>query len=149
LRNRLLPLVDWVTPNLAELAELIGRPIGSRDDLPRSARELQMRVARSGDRQPIGVFATGGHLDPPDDLLVTPSGEAIWLPGRRVETPATHGTGCALSSAFLSRLVLGNTPAEAARAAKHYVARALATATPRGQGHGPMNHLWPLAHPPL
>jgi hydroxymethylpyrimidine/phosphomethylpyrimidine kinase len=59
-------------------------------------------------------------------------------------TRSTHGTGCAFSSAFLSRLVLGDPPIEAARVAKVYVAQALRTAVARGQGNGPLNLLWPL-----
>ena len=73
-----------------------------------------------------------------------PNGEGAWLAGERVETTSTHGTGCALSSAFLSRLVLGDTPLEAAKAAKAYVAGALRSAHPIGRGRGPMMHLWPF-----
>jgi hydroxymethylpyrimidine/phosphomethylpyrimidine kinase len=141
LRTRLLPLVDWVTPNLAELAALTGLPTPTRETLADAARKLQREVA--GGR--LTALATGGHLDPPDDLLLLPGGERVWLPGERVETRATHGTGCALSSALLARLVLGDGPNEAARAAKAYVAEALRTATPRGHGFGPMHHLWPLS----
>jgi hydroxymethylpyrimidine/phosphomethylpyrimidine kinase len=144
LRDRLLPLVDWVTPNLTELAALTGEPVIQRSDLPRAAKALQDQVIsdRSGGR--LGVFATGGHLDPPDDYLLMPHGEGIWIPGERVATQSTHGTGCALSSAFLSRLVLGDAPREAALTAKTYVAGALRTATGRGSGCGPINHLWNL-----
>lgn len=140
MRERLLPLVDWVTPNLSELGVLTGEPVARREDVPRVCRMLQGQVA--GHR--LGVFATGGHMDPPDDFLLLPMGEDIWLPGKRVETRSTHGTGCALSSAFLSRLVLGDAPREAAVAAKAYVAGALRTAVELGSGHGPMNHLWSL-----
>ena len=141
LRERLLPLVDWITPNLGELSRLTGLNLHLRDEVLGAARILQAHVAG------LGVLATGGHLEPPDDLVLTPTGEEIWLPGERVETRATHGTGCAFSSAFLSRFVLGDDPVEAARAAKEYVANALRTAVPRGAGYGPMNHLWPLIEP--
>ena len=141
LRERLLPLVDWITPNLGELSRLTGLNLHLRDEVLGAARILQAHVAG------LGVLATGGHLEPPDDLVLTPTGEEIWLPGERVETRATHGTGCAFSSALLSRLVLGDAPADAARVAKEYVANALRTAVPRGTGHGPMNHLWPLIAP--
>jgi len=142
LRERLLPVVDWVTPNLAELAVLTGCPVATHDDLRSAAHALQAQVVHKRSR--LGVFATGGHLDPPDDFLLTPAGEELWLHGQRIETRATHGTGCAVSSAFLSRLVLGDVPDDAARAAKLFVAVALQTATPRGAGHGPINHLWQL-----
>ena len=147
LRDRLLPLVDWITPNLAELSILTGLPVTQRDDLPRASHALQSQVAKNKQGTSLGVFATGGHLNPPDDFLLTPIGEETWLPGVFVQTRATHGTGCALSSAFLSRLVQGDTPAEAAHAAKQYVAVALQSAIPRGAGASSINHLGRLNNP--
>jgi hydroxymethylpyrimidine/phosphomethylpyrimidine kinase len=147
LRERLLPLVDWVTPNLAELAALTGLPVARREDLSGASVALRRQTSDNRADSRLGVFATGGHLDPPDDLLLTPGGEQIWLPGTRIETRATHGTGCALSSAFLSRLVLGDAPAEAARAAKQYVAAAMTAATIRGSGSCSINYLWPFLNP--
>jgi hydroxymethylpyrimidine/phosphomethylpyrimidine kinase len=140
LRDRLLPLVDWITPNLDELSVLTGRPGSNRADLVDAALKLQA-MGRG-----LNVLATAGHLDPPDDYLLTAASESHWLSGIHVETSSTHGTGCALSSALLSRLVMGHQPAAAALAAKKYVAEALRTATPIGKGHGPLNLLWPL-HP--
>ena len=147
LRDRLLPLVDWITPNLAELAILSGVEVVRRDDLPRASRALQARIAQSSSGHSIGIFATGGHLDPPDDLLLLPTGEIHWLPGERIVTHATHGTGCALSSALLSRLVLNDPPREAAIAAKLYVAKAIKSADLVGNGFSPINHLWTLHKP--
>ena len=138
LRERLLPLVDWITPNLEELSILSDRPVSNRVDLLDAALKLQA-MGRG-----LNVLATAGHLDPPDDYLLTATSKSHWLPGVYVETSSTHGTGCALSSALLSRLVLGDEPAAAARAAKKYVARALSTAKPLGKGRGPLNLLWPL-----
>jgi hydroxymethylpyrimidine/phosphomethylpyrimidine kinase len=143
LRKSLLPCIDWITPNLDELSVLTGAQVRHREEIPNACRALQQQVSTGT----LGIFATGGHLDPPDDFLLTPTGEELWLPGTRVETRATHGTGCALSSAFLSRLVLGDAPAEAARAAKSYVTFALQTAIPRGTGHSGINHLWNLDNP--
>jgi hydroxymethylpyrimidine/phosphomethylpyrimidine kinase len=138
LRDRLLPLVDWVTPNLDELGILTGRRVVERDDLPEAARVLQ------GAYGGLNVFATGGHMTPPDDFLMTADGGMWWLPGVWIDSTSTHGTGCALSSALLCGLVLGKTPYEAAEGAKLYVAEAIRTAAALGQGRGPLNHLWPL-----
>ena len=143
LRTRLLPLVDWVTPNLDELGWLTGQLVKDRDDMMRSSEALKSEVEQSGMRK-LTVLAKGGHLDRPDDLLVQRDGESFWLTGERIITSATHGTGCALSSALLCRLVLGDSEIEAANNAKHYVAEAMRWAKPIGHGHGPMNHLWPL-----
>jgi hydroxymethylpyrimidine/phosphomethylpyrimidine kinase len=90
------------------------------------------------------VLVTGGHLDPPDDLLVPILGEVLWLPGEKMVSQSTHGTGCAFSSALLSRLVLGDAAKDAARMAKMYVVEAIRTAEMIGHGTGPVNHLWPL-----
>jgi hydroxymethylpyrimidine/phosphomethylpyrimidine kinase len=145
LRDRLLPWVDWVTPNLDELAALTGELVVQRSDLPRAAQALQDQITSGPDGRRLGVFATGGHLNPPDDYLLMPNGEGVWLPGERIDTQSTHGTGCALASAFLSRLVLGDAPRLAAEAAKAYVAGALRTAVRVGSGNSAINHLWTLS----
>jgi hydroxymethylpyrimidine/phosphomethylpyrimidine kinase len=144
LRVRMLPLVDWITPNHAELGGLTGNSaLTSPATIVRAAEDLQKEVSAESDR-PLHVLATGGDMIPPNDLLVTAGGEQHWISGEHIETRSTHGTGCALSSALLCRLVLGDDPAIAARNAKLYVAEALRSASPIGHGRGPMNHLWPL-----
>ncbi len=145
LRGRLLPLVDWVTPNLDELALLTRRSIAGREEMAEAAVVLQQAIVRLGGR--AHVLAKGGHLaeqTASDDLLLTRDGEAHWLAGERIATRSTHGTGCALSSALLSRVMLGDAPPAAAEAAKRFVEGALRNAVPLGQGWGPMHHLWPL-----
>ncbi len=138
LQSRLLPLATCITPNLVELAALTGQPVTSPADMPRAAQLLRATCPN------LTILVTGGHLDPPDDLLLTCDGHLHWLPGQHIASRSTHGTGCALSSALLSRLVLGDPPLAAAQAAKHYVAQAIRTAIPIGHGKGPLNHLWPL-----
>ena len=138
LLERLLPVVDWVTPNLEELGVLTGGAVRRREDMVEAVRTLQ----RMGSE--LNVLATGGHLDPPDDLMLTAGGEVLWLPGEHIVSRSTHGTGCAFSSALLSRLVLGDAVNDAALMAKQYVAEAIRTAAPMGKGLGPVNPLWPL-----
>jgi len=136
MRERLLPLVDWVTPNLEEAGVLLGRSVRRREDMVEAARALQ--AMGSG----LNVVVTGGHLDPPDDLLVSDGGEVLWMPGEKIASRSTHGTGCAFSSALLSRVVLGDEAQDAGLRAKKYVAEAIRTAAPMGKGFGPVNHLW-------
>lgn len=143
LQRDLLPLVDWIAPNLDELAVLTGRPVARKEHVSEAAKFLKNMVKLAGNPR-LAVLVTGGHLDPPDDFLLTADGEACWFSGERVETSSTHGTGCALSSALLCRLVRGDLPREAAANAKAYVAQALEKAYPIGKGHGPMNHLFRL-----
>ena len=142
IREELLPRVGWITPNVDELAVLAG---GSpdREEVPAAAARLQAIAARLGN-DALNVVVTGGHLSRPDDFLLTASGEGIWLAGEKIVTNATHGTGCAFSSALLCGLISGRSPREAAAAAKAYVTGALRSAYPVGKGKGPMNHLFPF-----
>jgi len=138
LLDRLLPLVSWTTPNISELEALSGVRVNGRDAVEVAARELQQRFPR------LTVLTTGGHLEPPDDLLAEPGGRATWLPGVRIDSHSTHGTGCALSSGLLAQLVQGKEPADAARAAKEFVAEAIRRAPGLGGGNGPLDLLWPV-----
>jgi len=142
IREELLPRVGWITPNVDELALLAG---GSpdREEVPGAAARLQAIAARLGN-DALNVVVTGGHLSRPDDFLLTASGAGNWLAGEKIITNATHGTGCAFSSALLCELISGRSPEEAVAAAKAYVTEALRSAYPIGKGKGPMNHLFPF-----
>lgn len=135
LRTQLLPMVTCTTPNRSELSALLGRAVApDRASLTASARALQ--EAAGGD---VCVIVTGGDLESPDDLVLLPSGEEEWLPGTRIQTTATHGTGCAFSSALLAALLETSDTLEAARAAKRFVADAMRSAPRLGSGRGPLN----------
>jgi hydroxymethylpyrimidine/phosphomethylpyrimidine kinase len=138
LKSDLLPLVGWAAPNIAELAILTESPVPGRDAVPDAAARL------AAEYPTLNVVVTGGHLNPPDDFLRIADGSGQWFPGQRVETTATHGTGCAFSSALLARLLAGDSPIEAVGAAKAYVVEAMKAARPIGKGRGPMHHLFGL-----
>ena len=140
---RLLRRVDWITPNLDELEELTGMPVAHAGEVPAAAAELQ-RLAQHIGNKGLNIVVTGGHLDTPDDYLLTCDGDSLWIAGERIHTTATHGTGCAFSSALLCRLVAGDLPADAVKGAKDYVTGAMLAAYPIGGGKGPMNHLFRL-----
>ncbi|HWB32399.1 MAG TPA: bifunctional hydroxymethylpyrimidine kinase/phosphomethylpyrimidine kinase [Acidobacteriaceae bacterium] len=142
LRKELMPLATWITPNVPELAVLSGFSIANKTELEVAARSLQEEVSIAGSEGRLGILAKGGHLEEPDDLVLMPDGSSCWLAGKRIETSSTHGTGCALASAFLSRLVLGDAPLDAAQKAKEYVAGALRKAPGLGHGRGPLNLMW-------
>jgi hydroxymethylpyrimidine/phosphomethylpyrimidine kinase len=140
LRQRLLPAVNWITPNWAELAALSGEPVAS-------FTEAESAAAALGDRYPhLNIVVTGGDQVQPTDLLRLPNGDLHRFSATRIETTSTHGTGCAFSSALLSRIILGSDPISAVAEAKRYVTEAIRTAPPLGQGRGPLNLLWPLTH---
>lgn len=140
IREELLHCVGWITPNIHELAILAGHDAKtlSRDQVPAAAARL-----REGNAE-LNVVVTGGHLDKPDDFLLSASGEQIWLPGERITTTSTHGTGCAFSTAILCGLISGLNSNEVVASAKAYVTEALRCAYPVGKGQGPMNHLFRL-----
>jgi hydroxymethylpyrimidine/phosphomethylpyrimidine kinase len=138
LRRLLLPLADLVTPNLAEAATLAGwsEPPTDREGMERVAGA----VLAFG---PAAVLVTGGHLPGPDapDLLlrrVTPT-ETVWLPGRRLDSRHTHGTGCVLSAAITARLARGETLLQAVEGAKAFVTAAVAAGVELGAGAGAVN----------
>lgn len=143
LREELLGRVGWITPNVEELALLADGDLIGREEVPAAAARLQTMAARLGNDR-LNVVVTGGHLSRPDDFLLAASGEQSWLAGEKIITNASHGTGCAFSSALLCALVAGLIPSEAAVAAKAYVTEALRSAYPVGKGKGPMNHLFPF-----
>ena len=143
LADDLIPLVDWATPNVNELAVLCGLPRlenGTGADIVEAGKLLRQRCGEA-----LSLVLTGGESNPPDDLVLwSAAAGPVWLRGERVETQATHGTGCAFASALLSRLVLGADGIAAAQGAKAYVAEAMRSAAPRGRGRGPIDHFWPL-----
>lgn len=146
-RDELLHCVGWITPNIHELAILAGGypDCFGREQVPAAAARLREIAVRRGNGE-LNVVVTGGDLSQPDDFLLTASGEQSWLPGEKIATNSTHGTGCAFSSALLCELMTGLGPREAVAAAKAYVTEALRSAYPIGKGKGPMNHLFPFDH---
>ncbi|WP_407528898.1 bifunctional hydroxymethylpyrimidine kinase/phosphomethylpyrimidine kinase [Methylobacterium oryzisoli] len=138
LRERLLPRAVLLTPNLPEAAVLLGEP-EARDEAAMLAQGR--RLLGLG---PRAVLMKGGHGSGPEsvDLLVGPGAAVTRLPGPRLTTRNTHGTGCTLSSAVAAGLARGLSLEAAARGAKHYLAAALAAAERLtiGHGHGPVHH---------
>jgi hydroxymethylpyrimidine/phosphomethylpyrimidine kinase len=138
LKRDLLPKVGWITPNIYELEICAETPVPSREAVPEAAARLAVK------HPALNIVVTGGHLDPPDDFLRTADGSEQWFPGQHIETRATHGTGCAFSSALLARLLADDPPSRAVAAAKAYVVEAMKAARPVGKGRGPLHHLYRL-----
>ena len=132
LLEELLPQATCITPNRAELALLAGRNQVSPEQVCEVAEDLLRQCGAKS------VIVTGGDTTPPTDLLVEHGRQPVWLRGNHVVTSSTHGTGCAFSSALLSRLVLGDELADAARSAKLFVENSLRGAPGLGSGRGPM-----------
>lgn len=135
LRRDLLPRATLLTPNLPEAVALLG---GGALDGERDVEAAARALAALG---PEAVLVKGGHGTGPEvaDLLLA-GGACTWLRAPRIETRHTHGTGCSYSAAIAAHLARGEPLPAAVRAAKTWLARAIATAPGLGQGHGPVNH---------
>jgi pyridoxine kinase len=101
IRERLVPLADVVLPNRFELAQLVGRPLESLEEVRAAAAELRARGPRL-------VVVTGLSLrDRPWELTVLADGaDETWL----VATPQLPlsiggGTGDAFSALFLGHFL--------------------------------------------
>lgn len=106
------------TPNIPEAKALTGSATDDPAELARAVHDLGVDAA----------LVTGGHADPPTDVLVTDDGTTRFE-GPRVEGSA-HGTGCVHSSLVAGLLARGATVAEAAELAKIRVTRRIADGSP-------------------
>ncbi|MCI9859072.1 bifunctional hydroxymethylpyrimidine kinase/phosphomethylpyrimidine kinase [Microbacterium proteolyticum] len=132
---------DLVTPNLPELAVLVGASVATSWD------EAVSQAQTLAGRADTAVLLKGGHLDgaqSPDAIIA--GADVHPVPGRRVATRHTHGTGCSLSSAMATLAAHGLSWPEALTRAKHWLTGALehADALRVGRGNGPIDHLHEL-----
>jgi hydroxymethylpyrimidine/phosphomethylpyrimidine kinase len=127
----IVPRAKVITPNAAEARELTGLgENASPEDLARAVQALSESVA----------VVTGGHLDGADRFF---DGEQlVEIEGPSHPGGASHGSGCTHSSALAARLAQGDTPLEAARAARAIAAEAVANGLRElGSGAGPVDAL--------
>ena len=134
-RHALLPLVDCLTPNLAEAAAATwgaacAKPI--RHGAPgRSIVEARAEA----------VLMKGGHLEGDEtvDLLVTENAVRRFA-APRLASQNLHGTGCTLSSAIAANIVLGAPLPQAVAAARAFVRQAIERGqdVTLGAGAGPL-----------
>ena len=141
LREELVPIASMITPNLPEAGVLLdARPAETLKEMRQAAEKLRRLLNDDGERW---VFLKSGHLPGDDTIDLLHDGDRmIELPGRRIHTPNTHGTGCTLSAALAALLpVCGSVP-EAAERAKAYLVAAIARSNELqvGKGHGPVHH---------
>ncbi|HEV3306729.1 MAG TPA: bifunctional hydroxymethylpyrimidine kinase/phosphomethylpyrimidine kinase [Candidatus Sulfotelmatobacter sp.] len=136
--EKLIPLVDVLTPNVDEAAVLTGLKVTDLDEMRAAAAKLHEMGSAA-------VVITGGHLDKAIDLLsfTTKQGtEQEVFKAERQRSNSTHGTGCAFATAMACHLALERGLPEAALLAKTYVTAAIAAGHPLGRGTGPVHHLY-------
>jgi hydroxymethylpyrimidine/phosphomethylpyrimidine kinase len=137
-RSLLVPQARLLTPNAPEAAVLTGLGVDDLDGQRRAGESLLAMGAEA-------VLVKGGHLpgETVVDLLLTADGETRFE-GPRLATRHTHGTGCTLASACAVSLAQGLGLEAAVARARAYVLEAIRHAPGLGQGHGPLDHGWPL-----
>lgn len=145
LREQLLPLATIITPNLPEAGVLLEmRAVETVREMRRVAERLRNLMTHGGHRW---VLLKGGHLPGNDTIDILHDGDQmIELPGHRIQTRNTHGTGCTLSAALTALLPQTDSVIDATRAAKDYLVAAIASADMLkvGHGHGPVHHFHKL-----
>jgi hydroxymethylpyrimidine/phosphomethylpyrimidine kinase len=129
--TRLIPLATVVTPNVHEAERLAGLPVGDERAAEAAGRKIRDLGAEA-------VLVKGGHLAaaPATDVLVTETG-TVTLPGERIDTEHTHGTGCMLSAAIATHLARGFGLEEAVRASKVFLTAAIRAGFAVGGGVSP------------
>lgn len=117
LREKLLPRICLLTPNVPEAAALLDRSV-AHDDTEAVDQAHALRRMGAANVLIKGGHAAGAHAV--DVLLTSSTLHALSAP--RV-TATSRGTGCMLATAIAARLVAGDDLIEACRAAKQYVFR--------------------------
>ncbi len=136
LLTELLPLTTLLTPNLPEAARLLG------ETLPPTEAGARLLAHGAGAVLVKGGHGAGAELE---DVLVTCGACApLRLRHPRVDTPHTHGTGCALSAAIAAGLAREMPLYQAVEHAVTWLQGALVNAYPIGAGHGPVHHAWQI-----
>jgi hydroxymethylpyrimidine/phosphomethylpyrimidine kinase len=131
LTDRLFPLAELITPNLAEASVL-------HDALACTECAVLVKGGHDPDSADDVLYGSGRLLaESPSEV------EGIFrFRGRHIENTNTHGTGCTLSSAAACRLAQGYTLQESIRLAKEYITGAIAAGLAVGHGRGPLDHFW-------
>jgi hydroxymethylpyrimidine/phosphomethylpyrimidine kinase len=119
--EKLLPLATLATPNLDEIAVLLGKKPQSVGEMRSAAREFHRRYG-------CAVLVKGGHLQSgaaATDIFFDGATE-IAVSAVRISGVRTHGTGCTYSAAICAALALGNDLPSAVQIGKQFITAAIA-----------------------
>jgi hydroxymethylpyrimidine/phosphomethylpyrimidine kinase len=124
-----------VTPNADEAYVLTGVDVADVESAEAAGEAILDLGANA-------ALVKGGHVesDPIRDVLVTREKTHVFE-HERVNTNATHGSGCALSSAIAALLARGEPLPAAVETGTAFLERAVAHHYNVGQGPGAVNHL--------
>ncbi|HVK79405.1 MAG TPA: bifunctional hydroxymethylpyrimidine kinase/phosphomethylpyrimidine kinase [Verrucomicrobiae bacterium] len=138
IRDQLVPIAALVTPNAPEAEALTGVEVRDLDGQMNAAEILV---------EQLGAFTAlvkGGHIEGETvrDVLLTREGYRVFE-SPRIDTRATHGTGCTLASAIAAHMAQGQGIEHAVEKARAYLMEAIRNAPGFGKGHQPLGHAWP------
>ena len=123
MRNKLLPLAAWITPNLPEAEALTSRRIKNNSDAAAAARECAEKWGCS-------VVVKGGHAESREAAdIVVHQGQCMLISTPRVPVwgNSDHGTGCTFSAALTAQLARGAEWKDALVRAKAFVLASLSS----------------------
>jgi len=137
--DALIERATLLTPNVDE-AEIL---TGSTVDSPEAAAAAGETLVEQG---ADAALVKGGHIagDRVVDTLVVADGDKRQterFSHPRVDTEATHGSGCTLSSAIAARLAAGESLHDAVAAGVAFMERAVRYGIDVGNGPGSVHHL--------
>ena len=123
LHEHLLPIADWMTPNIPEAEKILGTTIKSYKEMKKAAIEI-------GEKFGISCILKGGHLQRRKELAQ----DAVYKQGNifalsspfisldnELNAKLTHGTGCTFSAALAAGLAIDLPWRDALSAAKSFV----------------------------
>lgn len=134
--ERLIAESAVVTPNADEAEILTQIPIEDSNSMQRAGQRLVDMGAET-------ALVKGGHVGEEHivrDVIVTRD-DVTTLEHSRVDSNATHGSGCALSSAVTARLAHGESIQDAIESGVAFISRALRYPLEVGEGPGTVHHL--------
>ncbi|OHE79593.1 MAG: bifunctional hydroxymethylpyrimidine kinase/phosphomethylpyrimidine kinase [Verrucomicrobia bacterium RIFCSPLOWO2_12_FULL_64_8] len=119
-RTRLLPLAALVTPNLDEVAVLLGEKPSDPAAMVDAGRTLARTYG-------VPFLVKGGHLpgNGLTDVLAWPAGKVKVFISERISGIDAHGSGCTLSAAIAANLAKGLKLTPAVEAARGYLLRGM------------------------
>lgn len=140
--RELISLADLVTPNIPELAALVGEAPAS--DWAEAIEQGKRLSTQSG----VTVLVKGGHIlgGSCSDALVNTHGLlpqiVVEFSSARIDTRNTHGTGCSLSSALATVQARTGDWAQSLVEVKSWLHNSLQHADELdvGAGNGPIHH---------
>jgi len=120
MREKLFPRATLVTPNVPEVAALLGENVATRE------RELIEQAQSLLALGPQAVLLKGGHMSGEQavDLLISGNNNLQRMASARLRA-TSRGTGCTLASAITAGLASGLALFEACQQAKRHVVEML------------------------